>query len=264
MQEQQPNFQFEWVETGDGSPSVRLWKEDQAPECMHHSGGALSESLYIYGEAFEKAMEFTPKGTPLRVLSLGLGLGYNEMIATALAVRAGRISDLYIDSFESEDFLNQSLQSWLSEQVGDADWTSVYDKILDLLSRKVDVPTDKLRTTLADLKIEERWNLNEALTEKTEIKEAFSCLFFDAFSSGATPELWGEEFITNFLKEASAEKCVLTTYACTGNLKRALKANDFVVELRDGYANKRHSTWGFKGLNQFLINIHIATDHGFQ
>jgi tRNA U34 5-methylaminomethyl-2-thiouridine-forming methyltransferase MnmC len=253
MQENQPNFQFEWVETGDGSPSVRLWKEEQPPECMHHSGGALSESLYIYGEAFEKAMEFAPKGSPIRVLSLGLGLGYNEMIATALAEKSERTSDLYIDSFESEDFLTQSLQGWLNEQVGNADWSNVYGKILDLLSKSIDLPATKLRSALADLKIDGRWNMNGSLTEETKIEKPYSCIFFDAFSSGATPELWGEEFITELLKRATNKSCVLSTYAATGNLKRALKANGFEVELRKGFQGKRHSIWATRSLYTFTL-----------
>lgn len=248
MQENQPNFQFEWVETGDGSPSVRLWKAEQPPECMHHSGGALSESLYIYGEAFEKAMDFIPKDSPIRVLSLGLGLGYNEMIATALAEKAERNHDLFIDSFESEDFLNRSLQDWLELQVGHADWSNVYGKILELLSKSVELPADRLKNALADLKIDGRWNMNGSLTEETKVENAYSCIFFDAFSSGATPELWGEEFITEFLNRAANTSCVLSTYAATGNLKRALKANGFQVELRKGFQGKRHSIWATRSL----------------
>jgi tRNA U34 5-methylaminomethyl-2-thiouridine-forming methyltransferase MnmC len=39
---------------------------------------------------------------------------------------------------------------------------------------------------------------------------------------------------------------VLSTYACTGHLKRALIAAGFKLEIREGYASKRDSTLAYR------------------
>jgi tRNA U34 5-methylaminomethyl-2-thiouridine-forming methyltransferase MnmC len=70
----------------------------------------------------------------------------------------------------------------------------------------------------------------------------FNCIAFDAFSSKSTPELWTRDFLDHFLASACDDSCVLSTYACTGNLKRALIDAGFELRIREGYASKRDST----------------------
>src|SRR4051812_27817152 len=100
---------FEIVTTQDGSPSLRISDNKNYVEKMHHSAGAMAESVYIYGSTIEKTIA---KGLPLRVLSLGLGLGYNELLTVGLALKHGYAMDaLY--SFESEPLLARSFEQWL-------------------------------------------------------------------------------------------------------------------------------------------------------
>ena len=108
---------YKIITTEDGSPTLSLEKG----ESMHSLEGAFSESLYIYGFCIEKSMEFhgqaqralpddhiesnpichetkntdsnyrkTPRKPCLekpRILSMGLGLGYNELIAHGLLLK---------------------------------------------------------------------------------------------------------------------------------------------------------------------------------
>ena len=71
---------FTIVTTADGSPSLSIEDSSGYVEKMHHAAGAMSESIYIYGEAVQKVLD---RRWPLRVLSVGLGLGYNELITAA-------------------------------------------------------------------------------------------------------------------------------------------------------------------------------------
>ena len=97
-----PSFEIEV--TADGSPTLRL----QGQEPMHSLQGALSETLYIYGPVIELALE---QPEP-RLLSVGLGLGYNELLTMALSLRAEKTFSLV--SLESEEWLRDEFVSWAS------------------------------------------------------------------------------------------------------------------------------------------------------
>ncbi|NJL25980.1 MAG: hypothetical protein HC902_12985 [Calothrix sp. SM1_5_4] len=72
---------IEVLTTKDGSPTLAFRREDGYVEKMHHADGAVSESFYIYGEALEICRRNIGPGEPVRAISVGLGLGYNELIA---------------------------------------------------------------------------------------------------------------------------------------------------------------------------------------
>src|SRR5690606_37298150 len=109
---QASEFQYERVLTGDGSPSVVLGSPQQAYECMHHRGGALSESLFIYHAALERALEL---GVEPKVLSVGLGLGYNEAITIATLISKEKLKPLQLDSFESDPLIRGHYVRWLTK-----------------------------------------------------------------------------------------------------------------------------------------------------
>jgi hypothetical protein len=54
--EMQANATYTKVVTEDGSPTVLMSSPEQPQECMHHRGGALSESLFIYAEIIRAAL----------------------------------------------------------------------------------------------------------------------------------------------------------------------------------------------------------------
>lgn len=120
---------YEFFATADGSPSIRLSSTKYRPEAMHHCDGALSESLFIYYQVLNEALA---RGCPPRVLSVGLGCGYNELITAAhyLQLVQLRNSDLkatkanaaltelnafYIESFEGDTNLRETFLQWLGE-----------------------------------------------------------------------------------------------------------------------------------------------------
>ena len=80
-------LEYAFEATEDGSQTLRLGLGEGASEAMHSLRGAFSETDYIYGEALRAALT---RGWPLNVLSMGLGLGYVELLSAALFAKMGR------------------------------------------------------------------------------------------------------------------------------------------------------------------------------
>lgn len=229
--------EFEIFRTEDGSPTLSF-RHRNVVEKMHHSKGALNESLYIYGEALKICLN---EGWPVRVLSVGLGLGYNELIAAAVCLERGLSrSDAHIWSFENLPFLRESFQAWLQEQPSAL--AEIYKEIGESISQQFAVSEHSLKQFLRD-----SLELRTSYPEDTSQIENVSCVFFDAYSSKMSPELWGEETLHSNLLRFIAPQCVLTTYAATGNLKRALRALDFQLIPKLGFSGKRDCTLAIRG-----------------
>jgi hypothetical protein len=237
------NTKFQFVKTEDGSLTARIGAPgtpmEDCSEAMHSLRGAFSETVYIYGSAIQKAAD---DGMAEPVLSMGLGLGYVELLAAAIALKAGR--NVRGESFEIVPELREYFQAWLCD-TGElpADFAVAYDSILKRTAESIRVDADHLRQSFADAVATGDWLIRDELTAETTFSTKFGCICFDAFSSKTTPNLWTEEFLQEFLKKTSASQCVLSTYACTGALKRALKSEGFEVKIREGFSSKRDSTF---------------------
>lgn len=224
---------FQIFITQDGSPTL-VWTDLAGyQEKMHHSHGALSESFYIYGEALR---EVITRGWPVRVLSLGLGLGYNELIAL------GEDSGAKVWSFEISDVLREGFRAWLLGQSGDPRLTSVYDRVCALVAERFKVEPAALHATASLAFREGRLELRGSFPEDTMGVSECSCVFYDAFSKKMSPTLWAEEMIKTHLNSLTARRAVVTTYAATGALNRALKGLGFQLIEKKGFSGKREST----------------------
>ena len=248
---------------------------------MHSLKGAFSETVYIYGTAIEsclkglgalaatKATTATPQAP--RIFSLGLGLGYVEILAAALIAKAEGefpgISQLAGgESFEIVPELRDWFVNWVqsesetesaSDSVSDSDsvfisvpaeFRRAYKDILKRTAEQTGITRPVIIQQLQEMIQTERWKIRPALTPTTEFTEKFHCICFDAFSSKTSPDLWSEEFLTEFFKKVAADSCVLATYACTGALKRTLRAAEFELTIREGFSSKRDSTFAVRGL----------------
>ncbi len=244
---------FEFFITADGSPTLVVGGEEQRVEKMHHSQGALSESLYVYLPVLET---LAAQGWPLKIFSLGFGLGYNEMIFTAWWLQGEAQSETFpslerMDSFESDPRLREFFTQWLEGQppseAQEQDFFSAYDQILTALAKKFSVDPEALKIQLLNWRRTGLWRLlskfsppGDEESSRSEIR--YTGFFYDAFSHKMTPELWSESALKNILSVYAEEGCVFATYAATGNLKRALKQLGFDVSLRPGFAGKRQCT----------------------
>ncbi len=208
--------------TEDGSWTLR-WVTHPRTETMHNPRGAKSETLFIYGQGLQHFLKNISQ--PLSAWSVGLGLGYIEMLLAALAPEISALS-----SFENVEFLRTSFSSWAE----DANSHEVYDDIAG------DFPG--CRATLAKLRRQNRWQLWGDLRQDFLKAKPANLILFDAFSAKSSPELWTEDFLVQMLTEGTQQACVFVSYAATGNLNRALRKSGFEQEDFPGWGGKREST----------------------
>lgn len=239
------------VITEDGSPSL-FWRDplltlqsDQGTqnhfargEMMHHKGGALSESREIYGKVVAEGLAAGLS----RIVSIGLGLGYNELLVAHYAWR-NNIHNIRLLSYESDSFLSESFLNFLAGS-RTAPLDRVYLQILELIDADNWISVCR---TLEHWHQAGSWLMAPALAKDTLPTEKYEIVLYDAFSSKTSPQLWSEEFLIEFLDRVMAAKSLFSTYACTGALKRSLKARQFELVIREGFHGKRNSTLGRRG-----------------
>lgn len=226
--------QLEILNTGDGSPTISYKRADGYIEKMHHSGGALTESLYIYHHGLELALQ---EGCPPHVVSLGLGLGYNELIALAEFQRRNQ-PGFRIWSFEADEYLREQFANWLKEK--DGPLTAIYDEILKSIESHFKI--SGLKQLATEHYNQENIQLRGSYPKEIAGVENVGAFFFDAFSNKMSPELWQELDMLKSLKELLSPRAVLCTYAATGALNRVLKQLGFRLLDRPGFQGKREST----------------------
>lgn len=218
---------FTIEETFDGSPTLKL---AEGAEIMHHSGGAASETNYIYTEPMRAALALMPEASTCVV---GLGLGYIE-IAWALC---NPVEGASLVSYEIEPPLRESFKAWC---LGEAD--SLYDRITNCLHPGADAKAVRTRLAANLLQNEIRNDI------RAESVDRWNVICFDAFSKKSAADLWEEEFLSKFIKNACAPDCIFTTYAFTGSLKRSLQKNGFIMLDRRSFNGKRDSALAVRGL----------------
>lgn len=223
--------------TSDGSPTLAFRRDDGYVEKMHHSGGALAESLYIYHHGLMMALD---KGWPARVLSIGLGLAYNELIALAEFHRRG-ITDFKIYSFEAHEYLREEFRAWLNGTATHA-LAPIHDQVAEVIAKHFEIAPTELREFAQQALSDSKLELRGAYPTTAEGVENCAVVFFDAYSNKMSPELWAEIDLERNLGPCLHSQAVLSTYAATGALNRVLRNLKFEKIERSGFLGKREST----------------------
>lgn len=222
------NFRIEL--TDDLSPTLRIGGEG---ESMHHSGGAASETQYIYKSVIDEAYQIKQG---LKTCVIGLGLAYIEL-SWALNPHAqpGQLT-----SFEKIEDLRNLFLNWIN-----TDENMIYNDISKFMAQAQEFDLNQLKTKLKD-----NYNIQKIQEDLLGFKEQqkWNVICYDAFSSKTNQELWSETFLDNFINRHTEEDCVFTTYACTGVLKRVLLKNNFKVIKRIGFQGKRDATLALRGV----------------
>lgn len=241
---------FSFEATNDGSPTLRLLKgsrknADGTPvdlpgESMHHTAGAFSETCYIYGPLLYWGLQKMPSP---RVMSIGLGLGYVEILTASLAVLLKK-SQWQLDSFEIVPGLRAEFQDFFERE--HLETQSVYFEILMRMSQIFSLSTESIWLEMKSAFLEKRLRLWGDLVTHSLEKRSYHVICQDAFSRKTSPELWDEVFLSRLL-ESGSEMCALGTYASLGALKRTLKTHGFEVLIREGFHGKRNCTLGTQG-----------------
>lgn len=222
--------------TADASPTLSFSRADGYVEKMHHSAGALSESIYIYHSV---VADCVARGWPARVLSFGLGLGYNELLAIAEFVKRD-VREWKVYSFEAHPFLREEFCVWVERGAGGL--SEILEKVLEMVAGKIEVDLEKLRSEIRLGLKDGRLEIRGAFPQAVEGTHECSVVFYDAFSNKMEAGPWSEASLQADLGPCLAAKCLFTTYAATGNLNRGLKSLGFRLLDRPGFEGKREST----------------------
>jgi len=247
------------IRTADGSPSLRYRSCTSAhwTEPMHSSKGAWSETLHVYEPALARAFEHLPPGHTISIASIGLGLGYNELLSVAMSLRLGRRpEDIFIVSFESQPELRSAFEMKFRHNnttLLPPALNAAYDNILNQISAQFSLPSSTLQHYLDDVFCCQNFQMTGAL-ETVSLEnlslppERCHCVLFDAFSPDSSPDLWDEELLQQIVARLCASDCVFASYASRTGLKRILKNQGFILEKVSGFAGKRERTLAVRKL----------------
>lgn len=242
---------FSLLITSDGSPSFRIGDG----ESMHHTAGAYSETEFIYGSIIDQAMQALSKQelTEVNVCVVGLGMGYIEMCVAKMALHYDiPASKVRITSWESSPVLRENFQNWILEKAI-LSAVGLYDCIESYFSSG-NPDRYKIKSWLKELYSLNRLCLCEALDQNSlktflvsqSADRSWNVVCYDAFSAKTTLHLWAQDFLGMFLDNLKTAPCWFSTYACTGILKRALKNAGFTLDIKEGFAGKKNSTFAIK------------------
>ena len=231
---------YEIFMTADGSPTL-ISLRSETRETMHNRAGALSETDWIYGEATRKCFELCPE--QVDCFSLGLGLGYNELMFAAHCIQMNRTNHISLYSVELDPNLIDAFLYFLETEMDETDkQNSIYEQILIVVSQQYQVSPRLVKKFLTNLLKNQQWKIERELKYSNIPKQKFHLIYYDAFSSKTSPELWEQDFLNAFLIDTTREFCVFASYAATGVLKRALQQHRFMTPTRSGFHGKRECT----------------------
>ena len=225
--------------TQDGSPTLYWTNPDLSAEMMHHSGGAVSESFFIYDGALQEVLR-RPRWR-VAITSVGLGLAYNELIAIGRLLQTPR-PDWTMISYESVAELRLGCSEWLEQSRNENPLHQTLDLVLRHVAQRLELPDALLKQAARAALLQGQWQLRGAFPEAIPPLSESTCVFYDAFSKKMNAHLWDEEKLVQSLRAVVPGPAVFATYAATGSLHRALHTLGFCLIRKVGFAGKREST----------------------
>ncbi|MBC6111915.1 tRNA (5-methylaminomethyl-2-thiouridine)(34)-methyltransferase MnmD [Pedobacter fastidiosus] len=206
--------------TADGSNTLY---SETIGEHYHSKHGALQESKHVFIDA---GLKFSSaQKSEILILEVGFGTGLNFILSYEYCAENNiKLNYTSIEAFPlTREVIEQTgYQAYVPEQI----WTSFIENYDGALKAEQNL------SPLCELEIP-HITLAEFDTSKK-----FDLIYYDAFSVQHQPEMWSDEIISHacsFLKPGG----VFVTYAITGKLKRAVKANGFTIEKLPGAPGKR-------------------------
>ncbi len=208
------------TQTADGSNTLY---NETIGEHYHSKHGALQESKHVFINAGLNHAVINQ--SEISVLEVGFGTGLNFLLSFEYCENNKiKLNYTGIEAFPLSTKLIE--ETGYSTYVPNEIWSGFIVKYQEALKASQNL------APLCELEI-----AHTTLTEFNTDKK-FDLIYYDAFSIQHQPEMWTDEIIAHtctFLKPGGT----FVTYAITGKLKRALKANGFTIEKLPGAPGKR-------------------------
>lgn len=213
---------LELFTTADGSQSIRV---PELNECYHSKFGAITESQHIFINA--GLLPIAEKQSAINILEIGFGTGLNAfMTYIAAAEKSLHIYYTGIELFPLDidiainlnypEALHRQALAPVFKQLHEAHWDT--------------------KTTISDFFNFEK--LHKSLISFLPEKQLYHLIYFDAFGPDIQPDLWSVNIFEKLAGSLKPEGC-LVTYSTKGDVKRALKTNNFKIEKLPGPPGKR-------------------------
>ena len=237
--------------TSDKSPTLRLkTSSSDKLESMHHSGGAATETSYIYTEPLKKTIKRWPFEDlkELNIAVVGLGLGYIETSLVGLLQKENFSLATGLTSFEKESVLIEEFKNFFDQSHKNSIHQKMFQSVSEINNYDENKLFDLMKVVIKNEHLQFRLDLKTELNNTTISAQKFHYIAFDAFSQKTDHPLWKEDFLDNFINQTAEPDCLFTTYACTGTLKQVLKKHGFRLIPRLGFQGKRDSTLAVRGV----------------
>ena len=236
--------------TSDKSPTLRLkTSSSDKLESMHHSGGAATETSYIYIEPLKKTIKACPFEDlkQLNIAIVGLGLGYIEISLVGLLQKENFSNNVHITSFEKESVLIEEFKDFFDKPAKNSIHRKMFQSVCEINNYDENKLFDLMNAVIKNKHPQFKLDLKTELNNTNISAQKFHYIAFDAFSQKTDHPLWKEDFLDDFINQAAEPDCLFTTYACTGVLKQVLKKHGFRLIPRLGFQGKRDSTLAVRG-----------------
>ncbi len=210
------------VTTCDGSDTLY----SRSYDALYHSAyGAVAESKHVF---IQHGLNTQLEKPSIAILELGFGTGLNAFLAYLFSLKhAKEVKYTGLEAFPIAFDIAQKLT--YPEYLAHVEEREIYLRMHSDDSFK------------AELYQFEKLKVLSAITSD----QSFDCIFFDAFSPGAQPELWEQGIFDNLFKWLKPKGCIVT-YCAQGEARRKMQASGFVVERLSGPPGKREMLRGLK------------------
>jgi tRNA U34 5-methylaminomethyl-2-thiouridine-forming methyltransferase MnmC len=228
--------------TDDGSYTLM---HPQFKETFHsHSGARLeSQLLYINGSGLDKYMSAESCHEAIRILDVGLGLGYNALTTISQWQNTEAPPSLNMLSLEIEleliELLTTSQGPWMINW--DQNWKAISQGLQRTapFSWSLSLPHHSGAGTLTWKIVNQDASQLTADQIITHLGGAFDYCWQDPFSPSNNPVMWDEQWFSTLLQAGTA-KAQLMSYSVARSVKQSLSNGGWQFEIIEGSGRKRH------------------------
>lgn len=210
------------IETDDGSTTLFIKEYDQA---MHSRSGAYEESLLKH---INPSGVLKKRDTPVNVLDIGFGLGYNILALVTEFIEKKRNNILNIISLEKERTFSPFMES--------ISFNDSRDMYYTLVKKAYTSGEANEKNINISVKFGDARNIIKNLD-----REKFDAVFQDPFSPSKNPELWSLDYF-KIIYRIMKQNGVMTTYSSAFQVRRALIEAGFHIGKGPSVGQKREGT----------------------
>jgi len=226
------------VQTDDGSLTI---EQPGISECFHSLQGARSEAELLYIESSGIKEDFQTS-TPIAVLDVGLGLGYNALVTVDAWLNENCSADLNVLSLEYDPKLVHALIACSApwQQNWNADWL----RHCQTMSPQKNGYRGQIQHPKSNVVCNWRIIIGDALRLTTNdllcFGSKFDYIWQDPFSPDKNPKLWNADWFRT-CRQVSHDDTKMMTYSVARVVKDAVTQGGWHFEKIDALSpRKRH------------------------